>query len=182
MDGDELASDEFTKWDNYIRNHPEHKRREEERKVTWERQNNPLNVAALRRIRTIIPSSLISTGTLAQLEEVLPAAVAKRIWTKKALWLTRMSVQRISKLHVADFQSKYSSQGLDEWELRAIWACLPEKFENDERGGKAGWKETLLHSLMNKAKTLPWAESNLEPSSEGIEEYLSSIDVSPAYR
>lgn len=180
MEGDESASDEFTKWDNFIRNHPEHKRREEERKLAWERQNTALNEACLRRIRSIVPACIVSTATLAQLESQLPPAVAKRVWTKKALWLTRLSVARIGKLHVADFQSKYSTQGLDEVELRAIWATLPPKFENDERGGKANWKDGIYNGIMAKAKVLPWGD--MEPSSEGIEEYLNTVDVAVPYR
>ena len=50
-------------------------------------------------------------------------------------------------MHAADLNLTYSIQGLDLVELRAVWACLPETFENDGDDRKAGWKEKVLTRL-----------------------------------
>ena len=159
MEGDEEAAKDFDKWDQFVRNHPEYKAKEEAKKLKWTRENTPLNIAALRHIRGLIPPSVIVSGTLNMLEGKLPSAIAKRVWSKKALWLTRIAPQRIARLHIADLQTKYSTQGLDEVELRAIFAALPDTFDNDGKGDKAAWKDSLLQSLQGKCKQeLPWAE------------------------
>ncbi|CAE7433819.1 nphp3, partial [Symbiodinium microadriaticum] len=158
MEGDEEAAKDFDKWDQFVRNHPEYKVKEVARKLKWTRENLPINAAALRHIRGLVPPSIVS-GTLSMLEEKLPPAIAKRVWSKKALWLTRIAPNRIGRLHIADLQTKYSTQGLDEIELRAVFASLPDTFENDGKGDKAAWKDGVLQSLQSKCKQeLPWAE------------------------
>jgi hypothetical protein len=36
-----------------------------------------------------------------------------RVWTKKALWCTRMHPDDIRKIHIADLRTKFGNQGLD---------------------------------------------------------------------
>ena len=142
MEGDESAETEFSRWDEYVRNHPEFKAKEEQRREIWRQQNAIVNTACLRRMRAIVPADVFQT-TLGALNNHLPPTVSKRVWMRKALWLTRLDSNLIAKIHVADLQTKYSTQGLDEIELRALWACMPEKFENDPKDLKLNWKVRL---------------------------------------
>ena len=175
--GDESASDEYDKWDHFVRNHPKYKEQEELKQDLWKKENEVINRAAVRVLRTIVPADIVSNCTLPLLETSLPKAVARRVWTKKALWLTRISTDHIAKLHVADLQTKYSCQGLDELELRAVWACLPERFENDPKGDKAQWRSGVLDALKAKREALPWsnAQTAVVASKMEIDRFLSSV-------
>jgi hypothetical protein len=95
----------------------------------------------------------VAKGSMAILEaRGLPKAVARRVWEKKALWLVRIPPGVIAKTHVADLRSKYSPQGLDIVELRAVFAAIPSEFENDADGGKAAWREALKNKLAEMCK------------------------------
>jgi tetratricopeptide (TPR) repeat protein len=188
MEGDEEAAKDFDKWDQFVRNHPEFKQKEEMKKERWKVENTPVNVIASRWIKSMIPPDIILSCTLAMLETQLPKLLAKRIWSKKALWLTRVSPMKISRLHIADLQSKYSPQGLDEIELRAIYHALPLSFENDGKGEKMAWKGNILESLQSKSRNpLPWAEkyeteSHYEPTQDEIVNFLMTLSRNPAYK
>ena len=41
------------------------------------------------------------------------ACYVYRVWTKKALWCTRMHPDDIRKIHIADLRTKFGNQGLD---------------------------------------------------------------------
>ena len=55
MDGDETASDDFDKWDEFVRNHPEYKAKQIRLKERFKRENLAVNKAALRMFRTLVP-------------------------------------------------------------------------------------------------------------------------------
>jgi len=182
--GDEAASDEYDKWDHFVRSHPRYKQQEDDKFEKWKQENEALNNTCLRIFKSIVPADIVSHCTLATLEDQLPKSVARRIWMKKALWMTRLSKDHISKLHVADLQTKYSCQGLDEMELRAVWACLPGRFDNDNKGDKEAWKLSVFEALKVKREILPWAESMGDggPSKIILDKYISAIDRNVAYR
>lgn len=46
----------------------------------------------------------------------------------QALWLTRATQAFIAKIHENDFRAKFSHQGLDLVELRALYSSLPERY------------------------------------------------------
>jgi tetratricopeptide (TPR) repeat protein len=188
MEGDEEATKDFDKWDQFVRNHPEFKHKEELKRERWKTENTPINAMAYRLIKSLVPPEIVLSCTLVMLESQLPKPLAKRIWLKKALWLTRISPTKISKLHIADLQSKYSPQGLDEVELRAVYHALPQTFENDGKGEKVAWKNSILESLQGKTRNpLPWAEKyeaepQYEPSSEEIVTFLLTLSRNPTYK
>jgi len=183
--GDESATAEFEKWDHFVRNHPEYKIKEENKKIMWKRDNEAINLLALKYMRSLVPPDIVTNCTLKTLESNSPnKAVAKRIWTKKALWLTRIPKERIARLHIADLQTKYSVQGLDEVELRAVYCSLPEQFENDANGTKSSWRNDILDVLKAKRERLPWsgASEDHSPSKREMEKVLSEMDRNAAYR
>lgn len=83
----------------------------------------------------------------------LPTTLARRLLQKKVLWFVRMHELDIQRLHYVDLIGKFSSHGLDLRELRAVWAALPNKFENDPQGEKRRWKQELFHKLEEQTRT-----------------------------
>jgi hypothetical protein len=50
-------------------------------------------------------------------------------------------------VHIADLQAKYSNQGLDLLEMRAVWAALPQEFDLDSDAKKAQWRHFFCQKL-----------------------------------
>lgn len=176
MNGDETAESEFTKWDEYVRNHPEYKAQEENNRKEWMLSNTTVNYLCRNRIRALVPCD-ITHASLQQLEADLPKPIAQRVWTRKALWLTRMRPQDIAKLHFVDLRSKYSVQGLDEVELRAVWASLPDTFENDHSKEKETWKKSILEGLMTKNLLLNDSSNEID-----CHQYIDKISRHQSYK
>jgi len=148
MDGDMDAEKEVEKYDQIIRMHPDYEKEEAEKAEKWVRDTRPTNLAAQEEMRKLVPPD-IRTASLADLEEKgLPQGLVRRLWTKKATWLVRFHPEDTAKLHIADLLSKYNNQGLDIVEMRAVWASLPEEFDNDGDGKKAQWKANFRTKLM----------------------------------
>ena len=127
---------------------PEYAKEQEEKAKKWEEDNRQANADALRRMRGLVPPN-VRTVTMKDLTEKfnVPKALAKRIWDKKILWLLRTHPEETRKVHIADLTSKFSNQGLDIIEMRAIWLALPDEFDNDGDGKKADWKFNFLQKL-----------------------------------
>mmetsp|Transcript_23188 Transcript_23188/g.39249 ORF Transcript_23188/g.39249 Transcript_23188/m.39249 type:complete len:517 (-) Transcript_23188:388-1938(-) len=162
-EGDESAREEYNKWRVYLLSHPERERQCAERKREWVADNNRLNDLCLQHIRATFPPGL-SSATLSELRQCLPPALASRAWSKLALWLVQMSAEDISRLDEADLASEYTPHGLDEVELRAVWAALPEQLAG---AGRMLWRESFLESVMEKcrgASPLPHCFSRNAPA------------------
>jgi hypothetical protein len=142
-----LAEKEIEKWDTAIKMNPEYMKEQEEKTNVWELENKPLNLQAMRAMRGLIPPDIKECSLVELQERGLPKSLAKRLWDKKALWLLRMHIDDIKKLHQADLRGKYANQGLDVREMRAIWCCLPNDFDNDGDGKKAEWKFNFRQKL-----------------------------------
>ncbi|EGB07893.1 hypothetical protein AURANDRAFT_64471 [Aureococcus anophagefferens] len=159
LGGDGSLEDEreMERWDAFLRVHPEKAAEEARAAAAWRRDHAPANAAALRVVRGFVPPAMTSTGaSLAQLEGRLPKAAAKRVFANPALWLTRASKGAIAKVHIADLRSRYHVQSLSLLELRAVYAALPEAFDDAE---KASWRADLERKLERMAKeTLPPAK------------------------
>ena len=149
------AQAEFDKWDKFIRNHPEHIAAMEEEVKAWVATNEPHNQAALRLMRSYLPPNIWNSER-AELDRSLssaglPPALVKRVWEKKVLWLLRAEPGFIARIHAADLNLKYTIQGLDLTEVRAVYACLPDKFENDSDDRKEEWRAKCLSRLKEMA-------------------------------
>jgi len=147
LKGNEEAQKEFDRWDRYIRNHPEHIHQQKVELEKWDDEQKEKNDKALGWLRSFVPEDIWSTNLESLHTRGLPPKVAKRVWEKKVLWLCRAHKEYISKLHVAELKTKFSYQGLDLQELRAIWFSVPESFCNDHDGGKDQWRQSLLERL-----------------------------------
>ncbi|CAM9501759.1 unnamed protein product [Chrysoparadoxa australica] len=152
-DGDAVQK-EFDKWDRFVRNHPEHLAEEAAKAEAWREDNESTNKEALRFLKTYVPPNIFAS-TLDQLKEAgLTPDLAKRIWEKKALWLVRAASSQINKMHIVEIKSKYQTTGLDLTEMRAVYAAIPDVFDNDASGDKEGWKQTMLTRVQEMAGQL----------------------------
>jgi hypothetical protein len=152
MSGDESAEKEIERWDAAIRMNPDYQKEQEEKAKKWDEDQRPKNLECLRMMRSLVPPD-ITQCNLESLSSRMPKTLAQRLWTKKALWLVRMHEDDIKRIHIADLRSKYGNQGLDVVEMRAIWVCLPNEFDNDGDGKKAEWLgffRQKLEELTNK--------------------------------
>ncbi len=153
MAGDDSAEKDIDKWDQTIRMHPDYAKEQEEKRVKWEKENAAANQEALRKLRTFVPPDIFSSSVAKMTSEGVPRIVAQRIWKVKVLHWVRWHPDDVKKVHIADLQAKYSNQGLDVQEMRAVWATIPEVFDLDSDGKKAQWQSffsTKLRELTEK--------------------------------
>jgi len=156
LKGDESATEDCEKWGVIVESHPETKIKKENEAREWLKQNQRPNEEALRLMRSFIPPDIRSCSK-AQLEaRGVPEKIAKRVFDKKALWFCRMDPAFISKMHAAVLCSKYAYQGLDLTEMRAVFASIPETFENDGDGKKKKYRM----DMQQKLKDLTAKEAN----------------------
>ena len=115
----------------------------------WRRSVDPFLCESLLRMRSYIPPDIFSTTLDALLLLGLTPELAKRVLAKKCLWLTRMGPDDIARLHEADLNGRFNTQGegLDLVELAAIYASLPERFVNDRLGKKVEWRDAVERTL-----------------------------------
>jgi len=176
-------SHEYEKWNTYVRQHPEKIMMEAKIKDDWIRENEALNLCALKRIRSIVPPSIYSRYSLNLLLKELPGEVARRVWDNKILWLTRTPKSYISRLHASAFCYTYRYEDLDEVELRAVWASLPDRFECDPDGRKESWKSGIELTLKQGSTIFPQYGINKENLSDrDVEIMLNGMTRAPAYR
>lgn len=150
------ASDKFEMLDKIVRNHKDYKEREARLKQEWEDNNITANNEALEELRAIFPPCIAQGTAMSDLREVfkLPAALAKRVFQRKALRLIHMEQEEIARMHIADLCGTFSTQGLDLREVRAVYACLPLEFGADGDGKKAAWRDGVLNTLQDMIKKL----------------------------
>jgi hypothetical protein len=126
-------------------------KKEEEHR--WVEDTREVLSKSLEAMRPFVPVNIASM-TLPELESAgLSKSLAKRIMTKRCLWLIRMSQSDIGKMHVADLTSKYSTeaQNLDVIEMAAIYHwLLGVNFESDAGGRKVKMRDGLKRSLKEK--------------------------------
>jgi len=168
----------FDKWDTFIRNHPDHIEKTKKAALEWcDEQAEPNNAARLE-MRSFVPADIWQSdltrlkSSYAALAAASPPSssapgantkalsssqfeeIAKRVWQRKVLWFVRADPSLIStKIHAVDLHNKYSTQGLDLAELRAVWASLPrDGFKNDADGRKDEWRVKVLDQLRELVK------------------------------
>ena len=146
--GDHRASDECEKYQQLVASHPEYQRRELEARELWNAEQAAPNARALERLRRLVPSDVATTSAADLEKRGAPPALAKRLVSKRALWLARIPSQLVAKTHHVVLNNTYDVSGLDLFELRAVYAALPPDFENDALGLKARWKEQIRDKLV----------------------------------
>jgi hypothetical protein len=109
----------------------------------------------LNEMRGYVPKNIATSNCTIDslIQDGMSASLAKRIYSKQALWLLSLTKDEISMLDEKELYSKYNplDQNLDIVELAAIYAVLPTKYFNDHVGRKEVWSriiEGLLKNLM----------------------------------
>jgi len=147
---------EVERWDEFIKNHPKYVEEEKEKEEAWKNDNFLKNIEALEVQRNIIPNDIYSGASVDILmEKGLKKELAVRLMRNRVLWLVHMDPNEIALTHLADLRFKYSFAGLDIIEMRALYACMPEKFEHDDTGEKMQWLSSIrekLSDLINQEK------------------------------
>ena len=153
MGGEEAAENDIERWDKAIKMNPDYQIEMEEKSKKWEADQKPLNHACYLQMRKLIPPDLSAASLGSMIEDGLPKTIANRIWTKKILGMICTHEGDIKRIHIVDLQTKYSNQGLDIVEMRAIWYVMPGEFDLDGDGKKAKWRDLYrqkLEELTNK--------------------------------
>ena len=139
---------EVERWDEFIKNHPKYIEEEKEKEEAWKNDNFLKNIEALEIQRNIIPNNIYSGASVDILmEKGLKKEMAVRLMRNRVLWLVHMDPNQIALTHLADLRFKYSFAGLDLIEMRALYACMPEKFEHDDTGEKMQWLSSIREKL-----------------------------------
>jgi hypothetical protein len=147
MGGEEAAENDIERWDKAIKMNPDYQIEMEEKARKWEEDQRPLNHACYLRMRRLIPPDLHAASLGSMIEDGLPKTIANRIWTKKILGMICTHEGDIKRIHIVDLQTKYSNQGLDIVEMRAIWYVMPTEFDLDGDGKKAKWRDLFRQKL-----------------------------------
>jgi len=149
MQGDEKAEKDVEKWDKAIRLNPDYVKEMEEKAKKWAEDNKGVCTEALKTTRGLVPLDVRRTTAKKMQEKGLPAAVAKRVYEKKILWTVRFPLKELKKIHIVDLRNKFSTQGLDLLEMRAVWGVLSaiDEFESDNGGEKQQWVANFREKL-----------------------------------
>eukprot|EP01031_Cornospumella_fuschlensis_P035110 gene35110-42525_t len=143
---------------------PAYRLEKEQETLRWRSEHEEYLQECLDTMRSYIPPYIFN-ATHKHLTEVdhMNAGIAKRILTKKCLWLVRLTREDISKLHVAELSGRFNpeAQGLDVVEIAAIFCALPTAFTiADGEGKKERWRAGVEQQVKDmlkqlKAGTLP---------------------------
>ena len=147
MGGEEAAENDIERWDKAIKMNPDYQIEMEEKARKWEEEQKPINHACYLKMRKLIPPDLSVASLGSMIEDGLPKTIANRIWTKKILGMICTHEGDIKRIHIVDLQTKYSNQGLDIVEMRAIWYVMPTEFDLDGDGKKAKWRDLFRQKL-----------------------------------
>ncbi|CAM9491282.1 unnamed protein product, partial [Phaeothamnion confervicola] len=176
--GGAAALREFEKWDKIVRHHPEQVAEEKQRVERWAEENDTKNKAALRQLRTFVPPDVFQATAESLTERGLVPALAKRVFEKKALWLCRAPPDFLRRCHVVELRGKYATTGLDLPELRAVFASLPPRFENDAGGEKAMWRQDVFGRLQDLVTGAE--QGRLRPAEARHPVYAAQAAAAPA--
>lgn len=134
---------------------PVYRAQKEELARQWREEMAKFTSECLATMRGYVPAH-IGEATLNSLQEQdgLTLELAKRLLSKKCLWLVRMRVVDIERIHEVDLNGRFNpiAQGLDIVELAAIYAAVPEKFVQDPTGKKNQWRQNLENALREMDK------------------------------
>lgn len=164
---------------------PDYQAEKEKENAAWRNQIDAFAKESLETMRGFIPPHIFnSTQQTLTTNDGVSLDLAKRILSKKCLWLIRVSVTDINKMHVAELQGRFNheAQGLDLIELAAIFASVPPKFLNDDaKGSKEKWRASLEDSLkqyymQHQKGTLPKLKQR-NPAYKGLQPLFTQDEL-----
>lgn len=129
---------------------PDYRVQQEERNKIEREEMSAIVQSSLETMQSIVPPNIAELSVnILQRDYNMSAVLAKRLVTKKCLWLVHMSEGDIMKLHEADLTGRYGygAQNLDIVERMAVYACMPNSFLGDSRGVKKRYVADLEQSV-----------------------------------
>ena len=124
---------ELERLDAALRAHPDHKIRQAKARATWDSEQRPKNAHALALTRSLVPPDILKSTAkdvglricdALQSDDKPALALARRVWSAKALRAVRAPSELLRKAHVADLRGTYTPTGLDIVELRAVYGSV----------------------------------------------------------
>ena len=168
--------------------HPEHQARQLEELREWTNSVEDYLAECLVAMRTFVPVNVAcsSKDQMIAENEGLSVEVVKRIHEKKCLWLCRLSVDDIDRLHDIELRDRYNptAENLDIVELSAVYASFPEEFTSDTSGKKTELKLAVMHQLqrlLKQKEDLELPENKIRHPAYGSEEYGPIEDIVSTY-
>jgi len=183
------AQAEFDQWDQIVRNHADYLNREEEKWKTWKEENYEKNLDALNEMKRLAPQSIIHGGVTPEslMKEVgCEKKTARRILKNKIFNFFWMEKDKIAKIHIADLQNRYATQGLDIRETRAVYCSLPDEFLLDADGRKKQFRDNIQNRLFEltekekQGRLTPGEELNNAYRKNAVKAKKPTIDKSKA--
>ena len=131
---------------------PEYMEKVNRENEQWLQDNSAYLEECMRVMRGFVPADVATLSVSDLAGRGMSTPLARRIVTRKCLWLVRMTEGFIGKIHFADLNGQYSTsaRNLDVVELCAVLASLPVKFEADNNGKKEGVRQNLLRDVKSK--------------------------------
>eukprot|EP01031_Cornospumella_fuschlensis_P027176 gene27176-32832_t len=136
---------------SFLEMNSEYKKEKEDELKQWRVEVKSFALECLATMRAFIPPQIFrTTENMLTAEYLYSPALAKRILTKKCLWLVRMLPEDLDRLHEAELLGRFNpeAQNLDVVELSAIYAMLPLQFTKDPFEKKAKWRASIEANLM----------------------------------
>jgi hypothetical protein len=127
----------------------EYKLQVAEERAAWRDSVYDFAEQCLERTRSFVPLNIFESTQESLIAIGLSPELAKRVLQRQCLWLTRMSKTEIATVHESDLVGRFNSsaQLMDIIETAAIYIALPDKFNADESGRKAEWRDNVEENL-----------------------------------
>jgi len=168
--------------------HPEHQARQQQELQEWTSSVEDYLAECLVMMRTFVPVNIAcsSKDQLAEENAGLSVDIVRRVHEKKCLWLCRLGVDDIDRLHDIELRDRYNptAENLDIVELAAVYAAFPEQFSSDSSGKKTELKLAIMHLLQRLLKQREDGElpaQKLRHPVYGSDEYGPIEDITSTY-
>jgi len=168
--------------------HPEHQARQLQELQEWTNSVEDYLAECLVMMRTFVPVNIACSSKDQLVEENmgLSADIVRRVHEKKCLWLCRLGVDDIDRLHDIELRDRYNptAENLDIVELSAVYAAFPEQFSSDRSGKKTELKLAIMHLLQRLLKQREDGElpaHKLRHPAYGSDEYGPIEDITSTY-
>ncbi len=152
---------EMEKWSKREKETADYEKVMQEEDRAWLESNEARNVAALKKMRSLIPVDIasVSVNDLIQRAKenghLITLELAQELKNNKLLhWVVthKEDIAMSNFLNGDKRQYFVNLEGLDIVELRAIRLCIPDKFELDNDGAKAEWRERFVTRVKQLAQ------------------------------
>jgi hypothetical protein len=147
---------EMEKWDARVKETAEYEKVLIQQEVQWMEEFSEGNLMCLRQMRSLIPNNIAQLSINDLMKEVREKGalytqeLAVEIKNNKLLHWLQLAPEDIALTNFLSGEHRQyfvNIDGLDVVEMRALRMVLPEKFELDQDGQKAEWRERFISRM-----------------------------------